>query len=132
MSQPIQALLLATARPHAVARAERAQLATALGQLDETGWSTLIERALLHGTASLLCCNLLAVDADLLPADVAAACNTYLMAREQAAAEAMAQLAAVIDALEARNIAALPYKGPSSHCKPMAIRPSAHHATSIS
>jgi hypothetical protein len=114
MSQPpVLAVLLATARPPALACAEeRAQLATALGQLDETGWSTLIERALLHGTASLLCRNLLAVDADLLPADVVTACNTYLVAREQAAAEAMAQLATVIDALAAGDIEALPYKGP--------------------
>jgi len=67
MSQPLQAAILAAARPLAVAHAGRAQLAAALEQFDEADWNTLIERALAHGTTSLLCYNLLALDVELLP-----------------------------------------------------------------
>jgi hypothetical protein len=112
MSQPLQAAILAAARPLAVAHAGRAQLAAALEQFDEADWNTLIERALAHGTTSLLCYNLLALDVELLPAELIAACTAYLAAREAAAVRALTQLAELIDALAANGIGALPYKGP--------------------
>jgi hypothetical protein len=112
MSQPLQAAILAAARPLAVAHAGRAQLAAALEQFGEADWNTFIERALAHGTTSLLCHNLLALDVELLPAELIAACKAYLAAREAAAVRALTQLAEVIDALAVNGIDALPYKGP--------------------
>jgi hypothetical protein len=111
-SQPVQAALLATARPLGAAGAERAALAATLSSLNETDWNALIEHALAHGSASLLCRHLLDIGPELLPAEVATACTTYLAARESTSADAMAQLASVIDALAAEGIEALPFKGP--------------------
>ena len=111
-SPPVQAALLATARPPAAAGADPAALAATLSGFNETDWSALIEHALAHGSASLLCRHLLAVGAELLPADVATACTTYLAARESVAADAVAQLAFVRDTLAADGINALPFKGP--------------------
>jgi hypothetical protein len=112
MSQPLQAAILAAARPLAVVDMGRAQLAAALEQFDEADWTTFIERALAHGTTSLVCRNLLALDVEFLPAELMAACEAHLAASEAAAVRALTQLAEVIDALAANGIDALPYKGP--------------------
>jgi hypothetical protein len=111
MSQPVRAAILAAARPLAVGLAEQAELAT-LERFDEADWSTLIEHALAHGTAPLLCHNLLSLDVKFLPAELIAACRAYLDAREAAANRALTQLSEVIDALATNGIDALPYKGP--------------------
>ena len=111
-SPPVQAALLATARPPAAAGADPAALAATLSSFNETDWSALVEHALAYGSASRLCRHLLAVGAELVPADVATACTTYLAARERVAADAVAQLAFVVDTLASDGINALPFKGP--------------------
>jgi predicted O-linked N-acetylglucosamine transferase (SPINDLY family) len=111
-SPPVQVALLATARPPAAADADSAALAATLSRFSETDWSALVEHALAHGSASLLCRHLLAVGAEILPPEVATACSTYLAARESAAADALAQLGFVLDTLAADGIEALPFKGP--------------------
>lgn len=112
IAQHIQAALLATARPPAAVDTNRADLTAILSSFNETDWGMLIEHALAHGTASLLCRHLLDLDPGLVPTEIAVACKTYLTARETTAAEALAQLAEVVDALAAKGIDALPYKGP--------------------
>jgi hypothetical protein len=87
-------------------------LAATLEQFDEGDWSSLMQQTLAHGTTSLLCHNLLALDVEFLPAELIAACKAFLAAREAAAARALNQLAEIIDALAAHGIRALPYKGP--------------------
>jgi hypothetical protein len=112
LSQPVQAAILAAARPLDAAPASRAQLVAALEQFDEADWNTLVESALAHGTSSLLCQNLLALDVQFLPAELIDACKAYLAGREAATARALTQLAEITDALAANGIDALPYKGP--------------------
>jgi hypothetical protein len=106
----VQALLLATASPASTTEGE-AVLATALPGLTTADWVTLIEHALAHGTAALLCQRLLALDPALLPRDIAEACQAYLRACEAAASSAITELTAVLSLLAASGVPALPFKG---------------------
>ena len=112
MSKALQAAILAAARPVAADNKGRAQLAAALEQFDAAGWATFMESALAHGITSLVCHNLLALEAELLPSELIAACKAYLISSEAAASRALTQLSEVIDALAASSVDALPYKGP--------------------
>ena len=110
--QPVLAVLLATARYPATSAEQRETLFDILSGFDEMDWSTLIEHALAHGSASLLCRHLLDLSPEFLPPGVATACEAFLATRDNAAADAMAQVAKVIDALAAHGIDSLPFKGP--------------------
>ncbi|HET6183403.1 MAG TPA: nucleotidyltransferase family protein [Acetobacteraceae bacterium] len=108
----VTAALLATARPPGATLAQQEALAAALEEFDPGDWIGLIEGALNQGTASLLSRHLLEAAPGRFPPEMVAACDTYLAARRQAAAEAIAQLAAVMEALAVRGVSALPFKGP--------------------
>lgn len=107
----VQIALFTTAR-HPTAKVAQDLLTATLASFDTTDWNTLIEQAMAHGTTALLCRCLLNLDPGLLPGDLAAACTTYLEAREIAAELAIAQLDSVLGALAASEIKTLPYKGP--------------------
>jgi hypothetical protein len=102
-------LLLVTARseltPDFVARVRHA-----LAGIDD--WTALIQAALDHGTAGLLCRHMLSAGTDLLPDDMVSAANAYIASQHQQYLRATRDLAVVLDALHADGIAALPYKGP--------------------
>jgi hypothetical protein len=102
-------LLLATARseltPDCVARIRHA-----IARIDD--WAALIQAALDHGTAGLLCRHMLAAGADLLPDEMVAAAGAYIASQHEQYARATRDLAVVLDALRADGISALPYKGP--------------------
>lgn len=102
-------LLLATARS-ALSSDDRARVRRALA--DITDWTALIEAALAHGTAGLLCFHLLDAAADLLPEEIAQAAVAYKAFRRAEHERVVRDLGAVLDVLSEAGVAALPYKGP--------------------
>ena len=105
---PVITLLRATARAR-LTPDDTALVRRALTEIAD--WTALIEAALAHGTAGLLCSHLLDAAADLLPEEIADAAGAYLAFRRTEHDRAAGDLAAVLDALTEAGIAALPYKG---------------------
>jgi len=104
---PESHILLATAR----------QDLTAVGDLrrwvaTSPDWDAVVAWALAHGTAGLLCRHLIEAAPDLLPDDLREAAGAYLRCESERNVGARAQLAAVLGALNAVGIEAIPFKGP--------------------
>jgi Uncharacterised nucleotidyltransferase len=101
-------LLLATARsvltPEDAARVRRAVS-------EITDWTAVVQAALDHGTAGLLCHHMLAAAADLLPGEIGGAAEAYVAFRRTEHDRAVRNLGLVLNALTAAGVSALPYKG---------------------
>jgi hypothetical protein len=102
-------LLLATARP-VLSSEDRARLRAALGHIVD--WTALIQTALDHGTAGLLCHHMLTVGRDLLPDEIIHSAEAYVEFRRSDHERALRDLGAVLDVLNLAGVPALPYKGP--------------------
>ena len=101
-------LLLATARsvPSAV---DRAKAQTALEAIAD--WTAVIEAALAHGTAGLLCDYLVSEKSAPVPEEIVEAATVYLEYRRAEHDRGARDLGAVLDALTSAGVTALPYKG---------------------
>ncbi|HTQ00444.1 MAG TPA: nucleotidyltransferase family protein [Casimicrobiaceae bacterium] len=75
-------------------------------------WGVIVERALHHGVAPLLCRRLIRRPPPDAPSDVIAAAAVYLESVEKQGAARLAQLIEVLAALERDGVEALPFKGP--------------------
>ncbi len=106
MHAPEAALLLAAARPDGGRAGMRAVLAAG------PDWGVLLQAALDHGVAALLC-RLLLAEADLLPPEIAAAAESFLLQSHDDAMEAAHQLSVLVAALAAAGVPAVPFKGPA-------------------
>jgi hypothetical protein len=101
-------LLLVTARSRLTAE-DRIRARRVLAVL--TDWTELVEAALAQGTAGLLCFHVLEVGEDLLPREIAEAAAAYVAFRRAEHDRAVGDLGAVLDALAASAVTAMPYKG---------------------
>lgn len=76
-------------------------------------WTTLVEAALAHGVAGLLCERLLDADPALVPRDILSACAEHLRRQHDGNALAAEQLVGILAHLRESGIEAIPFKGPS-------------------
>jgi hypothetical protein len=76
-------------------------------------WTALVQTALAHGVAGLLCRHLLTAAVDMLPNEIRDAATAFLAYRTQAHADGVSQLLDLLDAFTAAGIVAAPYKGPA-------------------
>jgi hypothetical protein len=74
-------------------------------------WTYLTQQALKHAIANRLFANLLSVEGAV-PADIAAAAVHFLDEEKRRSAVYVSELFAIIDALAAQGITAIPFKGP--------------------
>lgn len=79
---------------------------------DATDWTAVVQRALHHGVAELLCRSLRRLQAGEAPENIVAAAAAYLENADARGAERVAQLFSVLDTLNDSNIPAMPFKGP--------------------
>ncbi len=79
---------------------------------DAADWTAIVETALYHGVAGLLCRSLSRLPAGDLPADIAAAAVEYLARADAQGAVVVTQLFDILDVLAAANVRAMPFKGP--------------------
>ncbi|HET9763696.1 MAG TPA: nucleotidyltransferase family protein [Casimicrobiaceae bacterium] len=90
-------------------------------------WTEVVRMALDHGVGGLLCRSIGALPPGLVPDDIAAAATIYLDRAKTEGALLLGQLTDALDALDAGDIASLPFKGPAlgalAHASPT-IRPS--------
>jgi hypothetical protein len=101
-------LLLTTARANLTTN-DIVRVRRALVEIPD--WTAMIQSALDHGTAGLLCHHILTVGADLLPEEITAAAEAYVSFRRSSHETAGRNLSDVLDRLTAAGITALPYKG---------------------
>ncbi|MES9937540.1 MAG: nucleotidyltransferase family protein [Sedimenticola sp.] len=80
---------------------------------DDIDWMMLIETALKHGVAGLLCDNLLRTDPSLVPDQILDASRVFLDQAAQSNQDAADQLSRILSALETAGIEAIPFKGPA-------------------
>jgi hypothetical protein len=92
----------------------------------EDEWTAVIEAALRHGVAGLVCRSLMQLRSNV-PADIASAASGYLARTEAAGARRLRDLFDVLDVLADDGIAAITFKGPAlgvlAHASPT-LRPS--------
>jgi hypothetical protein len=79
----------------------------------EVEWTTMVEKALHHGVAELLCRSLRDLPAAEIPEDLLDAAGTFLENAEARGSVLVAQLFDILDVLAAEGIPALPFKGPA-------------------
>jgi hypothetical protein len=75
-------------------------------------WTALTAMALEHGVANRVFSNLLSCAVAAVPKEIAAAASHYLEEERLRGAAFVGELFAIIDALAARHIATIPFKGP--------------------
>lgn len=80
---------------------------------DSIDWTELVQLAMDHGVAGLLCSNLLAVPPTLVPGEIIIAARQFLEQQQQTNQELFGQLCAILDTLEQAGIPAIPFKGPT-------------------
>ncbi|PVE22047.1 hypothetical protein DC522_23080 [Microvirga sp. KLBC 81] len=102
-------ILLATASTH-LSDAGRLRLRS--GLQNGANWADIVESALVHGTAGLLCHHLLQDAGDLLPPDLQSVASEFLASQQRRNASAIQQLFQILGALSNAGIAAMPFKGP--------------------
>jgi hypothetical protein len=81
--------------------------------LETADWSAVIRAALDHGTAGLVCHQLMTDGGFALAPDLQGAADSYLAFLRDRAEAAIGELLTILDALAADNIAAIPFKGPA-------------------
>jgi hypothetical protein len=107
LAEPDTTLLFAAARPVA-SPSDGVREAMAAGP----DWTALVQAALDHGVAALLCRRLLG-EPDLLPGEIHAAARAFLGGRRRDAAAAVKELFELLDALATAGVVAVPFKGPT-------------------
>jgi hypothetical protein len=108
LDEPEARLLLACARP----RLEPLPAAVVAELVAGLDWTRAIERALHHGVAPALATGLAAAPPDLVPADIQDGLKTYCDSARARNAALTVELHAILAALAADGIQALPFKGP--------------------
>lgn len=103
-------LLRATART-TLTRDQTAHLADEAARVMD--WTEIIQTALGHGTAGLLCRHLLTLPPGLVPADIGAAALSYIDHLHASHATGVAQLLDLLDRFTRAGITAVPFKGPA-------------------
>ncbi|MCC6198222.1 MAG: nucleotidyltransferase family protein, partial [Burkholderiales bacterium] len=79
----------------------------------EADWSSVIESALAHGVAGLVCRSIASHPESLAPPDIRAAASSYLARASEQGRVQVACLFDVFDALDAAAVPALAFKGPA-------------------
>ena len=79
----------------------------------EADWTALVQSALHHGVAGLLCRSLRGLPAGEVPEDILAAAGIYLERADEQGLVLVAHLFDILDVLAADDIPALPFKGPA-------------------
>jgi len=80
---------------------------------DSFDWTLLVQTALSHGVAGLLCQSLLNAEKRLVPGEIGYAANEYLTEQGNLNQKNADQLTAVLGVLEKSGIDAVPFKGPT-------------------
>lgn len=102
-------ILISTAR---ASRSETSGASIRRGlQNGHADWTIIVEAALEHGTAALLCHHLVA-EAPLLPTELASAAAEFIVQSSQNSLISVTELLRVVDALQAAGVQVIPYKGP--------------------
>lgn len=78
----------------------------------EADWTTIVQTALRHGVAGLLCRSLRGLPAGEVPQDIFDAAGVFLAHAEAQGTTLVGHLFDVLDVLAAEGIPALPFKGP--------------------
>lgn len=78
----------------------------------DTDWALIVQTALDHGVAGLLCRGLRRLPAGEVPRDIVDAAGVYLASADAQGATLVAQLLEILDVLAADGVPALPFKGP--------------------
>jgi len=103
----LRPLLLAAANPGEQGTALRDAVAR------RPDWTRVVQMALDHGTAGLLCRRLLDAGSGTVPDDLVPAMQAYVDHCAVEHADAVAELLQVLDALAAAGVPAIPFKGPA-------------------
>ena len=78
----------------------------------DTDWTTIVQTALNHGVAGLLCSTLVKMPAGEVPQDILDAAGVFLVNADTQGGTLVAQLFDTLDALASGRIPVLPFKGP--------------------
>lgn len=87
-----------------------ARIDSLLPEIDD--WTPVIETALEHAVAPLVCHHLMALENDLIPGEIRDAAKVFLDNNLQRNQRLLGEILAILQALTARGIPAVPFKGP--------------------